>query len=235
MSSVGGVAGLESEHNIRSLPGKFRTKLLEGQSVLVQAIVVADALQKLNFSTNQVVTARVDVLDVGVAGVDHAEDAGHNLLLAVVVDLGVAQDSHGLPVLGHQGDGLLARLLNVLLRVRGTGQHDRHAHGHAGVWRGNQVVELSLLLVEGSISCGVVGVDEDGVEVQGLEQRPLAHEALERGCPSLPNGLKPVEIDVGEADLGQGLGLPLPSCHQVPWHLQVHHLVTIGHGQASGI
>lgn len=53
----------------------------------------------------------------------------------------------------------------------------------------------------------IEGVHQQAVVVQGLHQRALTHEALKRRSPPLPNGLQPVQVDVGQKDTGKRCGL----------------------------
>ena len=171
MASVGGISCLEGIHSIGTLGLELLRQLLGGLAPLVQTIVVADAVQQLHFAADQVIAAAVNVLDVGMAGVDGAKHAGDDLLLAVVVHLRIAEDGNGLAHLRNEGDGALVRALNGRLGERGTGQGDgdRHADTLRGLTIG-EVGKVGLRLVTEGIAGEVEGVDQDGVEVDGLEE-----------------------------------------------------------------
>mmetsp|Transcript_1419 Transcript_1419/g.4125 ORF Transcript_1419/g.4125 Transcript_1419/m.4125 type:complete len:381 (-) Transcript_1419:1544-2686(-) len=117
MSGVGGIPRLEGIHGIGTLGLELLRQLLGGLAPLVQTIVVADAVQQLNFATDQVIAAAVNVLDVRMTGVNDAKHTGDDLLLAVVVHLRIAEDGNGLSHLRNEGDGALLGALNGRLGV----------------------------------------------------------------------------------------------------------------------
>mmetsp|Transcript_28112 Transcript_28112/g.89888 ORF Transcript_28112/g.89888 Transcript_28112/m.89888 type:complete len:1079 (+) Transcript_28112:175-3411(+) len=233
VAGVRRVARLEGVDDVGAHARELLHELLLSEAVLVQAVVVADAAQELHLAAEQPVAAVVDVLDIGVAAVDDAEAARHDLLLAVRVDLHVAQDGHGLAVLRHERDVLLAARLDQVLRVVRRRQHNGHGHAHAVARRHlGKVRKVRFLLVEVGVAGGVRRVNEDGVEVQRLQQRALAHEALERRRPALADGLQPVQVDVREQRLRQRLRLEAPRRQLVLRHVQVHDLAAIRRRQA---
>lgn len=50
------------------------------------------------------------------------------------------------------------------------------------------------------MSSHVLGIYQQTVMVQRLNQRPLSHEAFEGGCPAFPDRLEPIQVDIGEKD-----------------------------------
>ena len=70
-------------------------------------------------------------------------------------------------------------------------------------------------------------IDEDGIEVQDLEEGSLPHESLQGGRPPLPDGLEPVEVEVSDKDLRQGHRLLHPCGPEVLRHVQVDDLVAV--------
>ena len=232
MPSVRGVARLEGVHGIRPLGLELVHKLRGGLAPLIQAIIVADAIEQLHLPADQPVPARVDVLNVRMAVVDGAEHARHDLLLAVGVHLRTAQNGHGVPHLGHQRHGARIGIVDRLLGVVGTGQGDGDAHADAlgGLLLG-KAAEIGRLLVDPRIAGQIVRIDEEGVEVQRLQQCALAHESRQRGGPALADDLEPVQIDVGDAHLGQRLGLGAALRPQMMGNVPVDPQIAIGVGQ----
>ena len=234
MTSVGGISRLESIHGIGTLGLKLLRQLLGSLTPLVQAIIVTDAVQQLDFTTDQVITAAGNVLDVGMAGINNAKHTRNNLLLAVVVHLRITEDGNGLSHLRDKGDGALLGTLNSSLGVGGAGQGD--GDGHTDTLRGltiGEVGKVGLSLMTKGIAGEVEGIDEDGVEVDRLEKGTLPHETLEGCGPALANDLKPIEIDVGNKDLGQSLRLGHALGLEPGGNMQIDHLITVGIGKAG--
>lgn len=117
MASVGGISRLEGIHGIGTLGLELLGKLLSSLTPLVQAIIVTDAVQELDFTTDEVISAAGNVLDIGMTGINDTKHTSNNLLLAVVVNFGVAKDCNGLSHLRNEGDGALLGALNSSLGV----------------------------------------------------------------------------------------------------------------------
>mmetsp|Transcript_32706 Transcript_32706/g.59727 ORF Transcript_32706/g.59727 Transcript_32706/m.59727 type:complete len:322 (-) Transcript_32706:438-1403(-) len=132
-----------------------------------------------------------------------------------------------------------ARALNLLLGVAGRGQHDGHAHAHSLAAARAVVVPIRGVHVDVDRARGVERVNQDGVEVKGLHQRTFPHEALQGSCPPFPNHLKPVDVNVGEQGLRQGLGFSQFRASLRQWHrelvLQKVPVKTRRHGEPHGV
>ena len=70
MASMSGISRLEGIHSIGALGLELLGKLLGSLTPLVQAIIVTDAVQQLDFTTDEIITTTGNVLDVGVTGID---------------------------------------------------------------------------------------------------------------------------------------------------------------------
>ena len=66
-----------------------------------------------------------------------------------------------------------------------------------------------------------------------LEKGTLPHEALEGCGPALADDLKPVQIDVGNEDLGQSLRLGHALGPELGGNVQIDHLIAVGVGKAG--
>mmetsp|Transcript_18092 Transcript_18092/g.56484 ORF Transcript_18092/g.56484 Transcript_18092/m.56484 type:complete len:210 (-) Transcript_18092:1307-1936(-) len=93
------VSRLESEDDVRALRGELVIELFRRFAPPVEAVVVGDAVEELDFAAEQPVAARHDAFDVRVAVVDRPEAPRHDLLLAVRVDLEVVQLAEDVAVL----------------------------------------------------------------------------------------------------------------------------------------
>mmetsp|Transcript_1546 Transcript_1546/g.2635 ORF Transcript_1546/g.2635 Transcript_1546/m.2635 type:complete len:613 (+) Transcript_1546:858-2696(+) len=203
VARVSGVARLEGVNRVGAGVDEFLAQLGGGEAVLVESVVVLDRRKERDFSSDEVAATVHDDLDVRVVGVVAAEQPSDNLLLSVLVDFGVGQHGDGLAGWGDQGDRLgaaddpLARLVDR--------KHHRHRHVDtvAHLELGAVVVEVGHLLVEALVAGQVELVDQQGVEVERLQQDALAHEALERRGPALADALHPLEVDVVEQHLGE--------------------------------
>mmetsp|Transcript_4473 Transcript_4473/g.12915 ORF Transcript_4473/g.12915 Transcript_4473/m.12915 type:complete len:775 (+) Transcript_4473:4268-6592(+) len=235
MAGVGGVARLEGVHGIGALVLEFLHQLGGGLSPLVQAVVVSDSIEQLNLATNQVISTHVNVADVGMVRIDHTVHARHDFFLAILVDLDVSHNGDRVSHSRHQGNVTLAGGFDPPLGVVTNGEGDRNGHADtvAGTIFG-KVVEIGLGLESELVSGNVERIDQDTVEVKGLQQSSFPHESLERGRPSLTNGLQPVQINVRDEHLRETLGFQRASRLFVGWNVQVYDFVTVGIGQARG-
>mmetsp|Transcript_8887 Transcript_8887/g.16890 ORF Transcript_8887/g.16890 Transcript_8887/m.16890 type:complete len:819 (-) Transcript_8887:890-3346(-) len=206
VSGVSRVTRLESVHGISTGGNEALAELGRGETVVVHAIVVADALEELDLTAEEVGSTLEHLLDVRVLGVDASEDARDDLLLAVVVDLRIRQHSHALARRGDEGDGFFA--LDHLLGGGGDGQDDGHRHvdAVAQLQLGGVVIVVGLLLSEVGVAREVEWVDEHRVVVQGLQQDALPHESLEWCSPSLADTLYPLQVDVAQKHLREVIG-----------------------------
>lgn len=96
-----------------------------------------------------------------------------------------------------------------------------------------EVGKVGLSLMAEGIAGEVEGIDKDGVEVDRLEKGTLPHEALEGCGPALADDLKPVQINVGNKDLGQSLRLGRTLGLELGGNVQIDHLIAVGVGKAG--
>mmetsp|Transcript_17517 Transcript_17517/g.51107 ORF Transcript_17517/g.51107 Transcript_17517/m.51107 type:complete len:654 (-) Transcript_17517:1277-3238(-) len=234
VSRVGGIAGLEGVHGIGALGGEFVAEFLGSLAPLVQSVVVFDPVQQFYLAADQIVAARVDMVDVGMVHVNDAKHAGDDFLLPIGVDFGIAENGDPFAHLGDQGDSALVRGFNVLLGEGGARQRDGDGHTHAaGGLTIRELSEIGLHFVTVGVAGQVEWIDQDGVEVESLEEGPFAHETAEGRRPSLANGLEPIEIDIGDEHLGQRGGLSLPLRLELLGNVKIHHQITVGVGQTG--
>mmetsp|Transcript_697 Transcript_697/g.1606 ORF Transcript_697/g.1606 Transcript_697/m.1606 type:complete len:222 (-) Transcript_697:361-1026(-) len=163
------------------------------------------------------------------AGIDRAEHPRDDLLLAVGIDLRIAQYGHDVSHLGGKRDGIIGGGLDEVPGVGRAAQRDGNAHRHA--IGGTELLER-LKVRRARLHVHVVRqverVHEDGIEVQHLQERALPHESLEGGGPALADDLEPVQVEVGDQDLRQPLRLGPALGLEMLRHVQVDHLVPIG-------
>mmetsp|Transcript_3943 Transcript_3943/g.8698 ORF Transcript_3943/g.8698 Transcript_3943/m.8698 type:complete len:753 (+) Transcript_3943:855-3113(+) len=233
MSSVGRISRLESVHGIGALFLELIHDFSGSLTPLIKSIVVADAIEELDLSSNEVVSALVDLLDVRVTRIDDTEHSGDNLFLAVGVNFGVSEDGDDVAHLGGQCNSVLSRRLNGRLGILGTTEGDRNTHGNAiGGTMGLKIGKVGRASVNALILCQVERINKDGIEMQHFQKGSLPHESLEGSGPSLSDHLKPVEIQIGDEHLRQALGLLLSGSLQMFRHVQVDHLISIGVGES---
>mmetsp|Transcript_28769 Transcript_28769/g.67857 ORF Transcript_28769/g.67857 Transcript_28769/m.67857 type:complete len:533 (-) Transcript_28769:1408-3006(-) len=127
VAGVRGVARLERIDHIGTLLDEGRLELVDGQPVLVEAIVVLDAAEELDLAAQAVGLAGGEhVLDVRVLVVLRAPRAVDDLPRAVLVGLGRAQDGERGARRARQGDRL--GVADLAAREVGDGEEDRHRH-----------------------------------------------------------------------------------------------------------
>ena len=63
-------------------------------------------------------------------------------------------------------------------------------------------------------------IDEDGIEVQDLEEGSLPHESLQGGRPPLPDGLETVQVSAGLlVQFRSALGLVGMACSKIAFNV----------------
>mmetsp|Transcript_30218 Transcript_30218/g.54722 ORF Transcript_30218/g.54722 Transcript_30218/m.54722 type:complete len:378 (-) Transcript_30218:743-1876(-) len=228
MSRMRRIPRLERIHRIRTLLLKFVHNLGGSLAPLVQPVIVPNTIEELHLAADEVVAPLVHLFDVGMAGVDDAEHAGDDFLLAVGVDFGVAEDGDDVSHLGGQCHGVLGGVFDGRLGVLGTTEGDGNAHGNAiGGTELFERLEVGGARLYILILRQIEGIDQDGIEMQYLQQGSLPHESLEGGGPPLANDLEPVQVQIGDQYLGQSLRLQFFGSLQMLRHVQIDHLIAI--------
>mmetsp|Transcript_28426 Transcript_28426/g.59660 ORF Transcript_28426/g.59660 Transcript_28426/m.59660 type:complete len:725 (-) Transcript_28426:86-2260(-) len=234
MTGMSGVPSLEGVDGICALVLELLHELLGSFAPLVQSVVVSNAIEEFDFPTDEVISAFVNFLDVGMSHVDDSKHAGDDFFLAVGVDFGVAENGHDVSHLGGERHGVVRRGFDGRFGVGGTGQGDGDGHGDAmGRAVGFEMLEVGGGRVDILVIGEVERIDEDGVEVKDFQQSSLAHESLERAGPAFANDLEPVQVQIGDEYFGEGfrlghLGLPL-----IGGNVQINLLVAVGVGQSG--
>mmetsp|Transcript_13155 Transcript_13155/g.27294 ORF Transcript_13155/g.27294 Transcript_13155/m.27294 type:complete len:208 (+) Transcript_13155:1428-2051(+) len=124
MSGMGGISSLKCIDSVGSLVLEFLHELLGSLSPLVQSVVVPNAIQQFDFSSNQIVTTSINVFNVGMLHINNTKHARNNFFLSVFIYFRVAENGHRLSHLRDEGDRMGAS--NCFLRVGRTRQCDGH-------------------------------------------------------------------------------------------------------------
>mmetsp|Transcript_33349 Transcript_33349/g.70087 ORF Transcript_33349/g.70087 Transcript_33349/m.70087 type:complete len:250 (-) Transcript_33349:1252-2001(-) len=198
----------------------------------VQSVVVSYTIKELDFPTNEIIATLVDFFYVRMAGVNDSKHSSDYLLLAVRVHLWVAEDGNNVSHLGGECNSIVGGTLDGRFGVVGAAEGDGNAHGNA---IGGTELLKRLKIGRGRLNVLVFRqiewINENGVEMQHLEQSALPHESPEGGGPPLANDLEPVEVQVGDQHLGQAFRLLRFGSLEVLRNMKVDHLVAIGVGQ----
>mmetsp|Transcript_12774 Transcript_12774/g.19307 ORF Transcript_12774/g.19307 Transcript_12774/m.19307 type:complete len:452 (+) Transcript_12774:1276-2631(+) len=229
MPSVCGVSRLEGIHGIRTLGLELVHKLRGSLTPLIESIIVTNAIEQFNFTTNQPVATRVNILNVRMTIINDTKHTRDNLLLAVAVDFRIAKNGNRLSHLSHQSDGVHTGIFNRLLGKTSAGKSDRDAH--ADTLRRlllGKVAKVRLFLVDHGVSSQIIRIDEDGVEMKRLQQSTFSHETGQRSSPAFTNHLKPVQINIGNAHLGQSLSLRTALLTQMSRNVTIDPQISIG-------
>mmetsp|Transcript_455 Transcript_455/g.821 ORF Transcript_455/g.821 Transcript_455/m.821 type:complete len:206 (-) Transcript_455:507-1124(-) len=92
MSIVNGIAKLEEKYCISSSLHVFSLKFLWSKTILIESIIIANAFQYFNVTTDQPFTAIVDDFSVGMTRIHQSKHTGTALFFVVHVKFWVAKN-----------------------------------------------------------------------------------------------------------------------------------------------
>mmetsp|Transcript_29035 Transcript_29035/g.43631 ORF Transcript_29035/g.43631 Transcript_29035/m.43631 type:complete len:319 (-) Transcript_29035:1243-2199(-) len=195
MPRMSRVTCLECINSICTLFTKFIHEFTCRFAPLVQPIIVFDAIQQFNFTTNQIITTLVDFLNVGMTHINHTKHTSGNFFLTIGINFRIAQYSHNVPHLCRQCHSTVWRIVNrrlgILCTTQGNGNTHRYTIGGT---------ELRKLFKVGSTRMRILiirqieRIDQNGIEMKHFQQCPLPHESLQGGSPAFTNHLQPIQV-----------------------------------------
>ena len=184
------VTDLEGVDGIGTLGLGSLLDLLGGKSPLVEVVVEGNSLDEVHgLSRDEEISLLHVNLSLGVLGGEGSESTGADLLLSVIEEAWLVDDSEDIVAELSALEGNLLLSSKGLLLLSGDWLSD---------WDGKEVSLANL-----------VG---EGLHLEALEELELVHEAVEWESPAITDGLEvlsllPVDVEDLEASVLGGLGL----------------------------
>mmetsp|Transcript_10621 Transcript_10621/g.19827 ORF Transcript_10621/g.19827 Transcript_10621/m.19827 type:complete len:221 (+) Transcript_10621:1564-2226(+) len=210
MTSMGWITCLKGIHGISALGLEFVHEFFCSLAPLIQSIIVTNPIQQLHLPSNEIVTSRVYVMNVGMFHVNDTKHTSDDFFLAIVIDFRITKNCNNLTHLRYQCHISLIGFLNTIPGKGCTRQCNGNTHTNP--LRSLTFMEMTKVCTNFmtiGISSHIKRINENRIEMKSLQQRSLPHESLERTRPSLSNDLQPVQINIRKKHLGKCLCL----CH----------------------